>query len=173
VDDIGIDIEDVSIRLGDTAIQVPDRLAGGVRELVADRRSGAASTTCGPRWLFPGSAEGRPIDEPVLSRRLKRLGIGCNQARRAAPAPPFVANHKSGLPGRDARAYWANPQARSRRTGPDRDDRSVAKAIAATRGGGRSKRSSARRAVCALSGDLIAAGEILVAPMSGIESRNA
>jgi LCP family protein required for cell wall assembly len=35
-------------------------------------------------WLFPGSSPSRPIGELSLSRRLKRIGVDCNNDRRAA-----------------------------------------------------------------------------------------
>ena len=35
-------------------------------------------------WLFPGNPPSRPISEQWLSRRLKLIGVDCNQDRRAA-----------------------------------------------------------------------------------------
>jgi hypothetical protein len=84
VNDIAIDHETVAIRLGDTAITLPQPLADHLRELIADRRGQAAAALPTTRWLFPGSSPGRPIGAQSLSRRLKRIGIDCHARRIAA-----------------------------------------------------------------------------------------
>ena len=84
VDDITIDTDTVAIRLGSTAIVVPEPLAGELRGLVADRSCSATAQLYEPRWLFSGRVAGRPIDEQVLSRRLKRIGVDCGATRRTA-----------------------------------------------------------------------------------------
>ena len=84
LDDVVIDRGTAKIRLGTTAIELPEPLAGHLRDLVASRRSGAAAAIPDPRWLFQGKAPGRPITEQNLSRRVKRLGVDCAAARRTA-----------------------------------------------------------------------------------------
>ncbi len=84
VEDITIDTDTVAIHLGSTAIVVPEPLAGELRSLVADRSCRAAAQLYEPLWLFSGRVAGRPIDEQVLSRRLKRIGVDCAATRRTA-----------------------------------------------------------------------------------------
>jgi hypothetical protein len=83
-DDVAIDVENVAIRFGDTAISMPRPVAGDLRDLVADITDGYPAVGRHPTWLFPGSPPSRPMGEQVLSRRMKRIGVGCNDARRAA-----------------------------------------------------------------------------------------
>jgi hypothetical protein len=85
VDDLTIEPGRVALRLGDTAFELPEPLAGHVRELVSMRRSlVAAALPDRERWLFPGASPGRPIGELALGRRLRRLGIDCAANRRTA-----------------------------------------------------------------------------------------
>ena len=83
-DDVAIDHETVAIRLGETAITLPQPLADHLRHLIADRRGRAAAALPTNRWLFPGGSPGRPIGSLPLSRRLKRLGVECQAQRLAA-----------------------------------------------------------------------------------------
>ena len=73
LDDITIDTDTVAIRLGSTAIVVPEPLASELRSLVADRRCSATAQLSEPRWLFSGRVP-RPTD------------------RRASPQPPAEAD---------------------------------------------------------------------------------
>ncbi len=84
VDDLTIDHNTSTIRLGASAITLPAPLSDHVRRLLAERRSRAAAELGDSRWLFPGGAPGRPIGAQVLSRRLKRIGVDCANARRTA-----------------------------------------------------------------------------------------
>ncbi|MDQ6774947.1 MAG: hypothetical protein M3071_01725 [Actinomycetota bacterium] len=59
-------------------------VARDVRKLLADVTGRSTATVRHPTWLFPGSPPTRPIGEQVLSRRMKRIGVDCNDARRAA-----------------------------------------------------------------------------------------
>ncbi len=63
---------------------MPEPLASEFRSLVADRRCRATAQLSEPLWLFSGHTPGRPVDEQVLSRRLKRIGVDCGATRRAA-----------------------------------------------------------------------------------------
>ena len=83
IDDVTITEDAVAIRLGTTPIELPQPLAGHLRDLVTDRRTGAAAAIDEPRWLFHGKAPGRPIHELALSRRLKLIGVDCAAARRS------------------------------------------------------------------------------------------
>jgi hypothetical protein len=83
-DDITIDGENVAIRLGDTAISMPEPVAHDVRTLLAGLAGRRSARVPHPSWLLPGGVPSRPIGEHVLSRRMKRIGVGCNHARRAA-----------------------------------------------------------------------------------------
>jgi integrase len=84
IHDVTIDQDGVAIRLGATAIALPEPLATHLRDLVANRRSRAAAAIHEPRWLFHGKAPGRPIGELALSRRLKQIGVDCAAQRRTA-----------------------------------------------------------------------------------------
>jgi hypothetical protein len=86
IDDVTITNTRVSIRLGRGEVTVPNPLARHVRDLIADRRGSHAANVPAGRWLFPGGAPGRPINEQVLSRRLRQLGVECWPARRDAMA---------------------------------------------------------------------------------------
>ncbi len=82
--DVAIDPENVAIRFGDTAINMPGPVANDLRQLLADITDGSSTIVRHPTWLFPGSPSSRPMGEQVLSRRMKRIGVECNDARRAA-----------------------------------------------------------------------------------------
>jgi hypothetical protein len=82
--DVAIEREAVAIRLGDAAVSMPVPVANDLRKLMADAAAQPPPKTRRPAWLFPGSAPGRPVGEHVLSRRMKRIGVDCNDARRAA-----------------------------------------------------------------------------------------
>jgi hypothetical protein len=79
--DVTIDGEDIAIQFGDTAVSMPGPVARDVRTLLAERPS---ERFAHPGWLFPGAVPSRPRGELVLSRRTKRIGVECNDARRAA-----------------------------------------------------------------------------------------
>jgi hypothetical protein len=83
-DDVTIDGENIAIRFGDTAIRMPEPVARDVRTLMTDLAERRSAPVQHPAWLFPGSVPSRPIGEHVLSRRMKRIGVDCNDARRAA-----------------------------------------------------------------------------------------
>jgi hypothetical protein len=83
-DDITLDDENVAIRFGDTAVSMPEPVASDVRRLLADLAARSAALVRHAPWLFPGNVPSRPIGEQVLSRRMKRIGIDCDDARRAA-----------------------------------------------------------------------------------------
>jgi len=85
IDDVAIDARRVTLRLGDTPLELPEPLAGHLRELVGMRRSlAAAALPPHERWLFAGASPGRPIGELALGRRLRRLGVACGPHRSAA-----------------------------------------------------------------------------------------
>lgn len=83
-DDVATDGQNVTVRLGDTAVSMPEPVANDVRALLADIAAQPSATVRHPPWLFPGGTSARPIGEQVLSRRMKRIGVDCNDARRAA-----------------------------------------------------------------------------------------
>jgi hypothetical protein len=84
VDAITVVNGSVAVRFGDTAIMLPEPLAGDLRVLIADRRGCVAAGVPESRWLFPGGSPGQPISDRVLSLRLKRIGVDCPEARRTA-----------------------------------------------------------------------------------------
>jgi hypothetical protein len=85
IDDVAIDAGRVALHLGHTPLELPEPLAGHLRELVETRRSlAAAALPAHERWLFAGASPGRPIGELALGRRLRRLGVACGPNRRAA-----------------------------------------------------------------------------------------
>ncbi|MFT3851353.1 MAG: hypothetical protein QM733_01210 [Ilumatobacteraceae bacterium] len=76
--------EHVTIRLGRSTIELPDPLAGHVRELI-DNPPGPTTARLDDDWLFPSRyAKGRPTGALALSRRLARIGITADQHRQAA-----------------------------------------------------------------------------------------
>lgn len=83
-DDVAVDEENVAIRFGDTAVSMPEPVAVSVRKLLADAAQRPAGMVRNSSWLFPGSAPSRPIGEQALSHRMSRIGVECNDARRAA-----------------------------------------------------------------------------------------
>lgn len=83
-DDVTLDGEEVAIRFGDTAVSMPEPVARDVRKLMADLANRSSAMARHPPWLLPSSAPSRPIGELALSRRMKRIGVDCNDARRAA-----------------------------------------------------------------------------------------
>jgi hypothetical protein len=85
VDDLKIEQRRVALRLGDTPFELPEPLAGHVRELVTWRRSlAAAALPAHERWLFLGASPARPVGELALGRRLRRRGIDTAANRRTA-----------------------------------------------------------------------------------------
>ena len=83
-DHVAIDGDNITIRLGDTAVGMPEPIARDVRELLAHTAERSPTAPRDARWLFPGAVASRPIGEQVLSRRMKQIGVECNPARRAA-----------------------------------------------------------------------------------------
>ncbi|MBA3807301.1 MAG: hypothetical protein H0X28_02730 [Solirubrobacterales bacterium] len=83
-DDITLEEQTVAIQLGDTALTVPKPIASDVRKLLSELAKPSSGIVRHPLWLFPGNAPSRPIGALALSRRMKRIGIDCNDARRAA-----------------------------------------------------------------------------------------
>ncbi|GAA2121376.1 hypothetical protein GCM10009759_71020 [Kitasatospora saccharophila] len=75
----------VHLSLGARPLEVPDPLAGLVRELVRTRRGyGALGHTDDHRWLFPGVRAGRPISAQRQAARLYELGIKTRAGRSTA-----------------------------------------------------------------------------------------
>jgi len=118
IDDVTINADAVTIRLGTTAIDLPEPLAGNLRDLVTTRRSGAAAAIDEPRWLFQGKAPGRPIGEFALSRRLKLIGVDCAAARRSTLLHPAAPRQRD--PRRDRRRNAWNPHPHCHQPGRDR-----------------------------------------------------
>jgi hypothetical protein len=85
VDQIDIDADEISIRLGDEPIVLPEPLAALARQVVTRRRGKAAIGDDGASpWLFPGGQPGRPISAYQLAERLRQLGLHPGQARSTA-----------------------------------------------------------------------------------------
>lgn len=74
----------VAVRFGDTAIMLPEPLAGDLRVLIADRRGCVAAGVPESRWLFPVRLTGPADQRTRPSLRLKRIGVDCPEARRTA-----------------------------------------------------------------------------------------
>lgn len=55
-----------------------------LRAWLDQRQARMPSLATSSPWLFPGNTPSRPIGEQSLSRSLKRIGVDCNQDRRAA-----------------------------------------------------------------------------------------
>jgi len=85
VDDVELCADSVTLRLGDSPLQLDAPLDDHLRTVLGARRSpAAAALEPAERWLFPGAAPGRPIGALALGRRLKRLGIEGPTNRRTA-----------------------------------------------------------------------------------------
>ena len=83
INDLDTHNDTVTIRLGTAAIEMPEPLATHLRNLINDRRPPTAATLDNP-CLFPSTNPGRPISANALSRRLKRIGVNCADAKRTA-----------------------------------------------------------------------------------------
>jgi hypothetical protein len=83
-EDVTVDGENVAIRFGDTAVSMPEPVARDVCKLLAEPAKLSPRVVRHHQWLFPAAAPSRLIGELVLSRRMKRIGVDCNDARRAA-----------------------------------------------------------------------------------------
>lgn len=90
VDDIATDRNSVAIRFGDTAITLPEPLAGHLRELIAERRRSAAAVVPETRSLFPGGAPGRPIGDHIVTatKWTEIAGRPWGDYQRSAPNKP-------------------------------------------------------------------------------------
>jgi hypothetical protein len=84
IDRITITNTTTTITLARTPVTLPARVADTIRSWLSEREAGMPPLATPSPWLFPGNPPSRPIGELTLSRRLKHLGIDCNQHRRAA-----------------------------------------------------------------------------------------
>lgn len=84
-DQLSVEGELVRLRLGPTAIEVPEPLGGLLVRLAREGRRyvGVGSPATSP-WLFPGMSPGRPMGASHLGQRLRNLGIPTRPGRRAA-----------------------------------------------------------------------------------------
>ncbi|MGH3547959.1 MAG: hypothetical protein ACRDQU_07550 [Pseudonocardiaceae bacterium] len=77
--------DQVSIRLGDEPVVLPEPLAELIRQVVTSRRGKAVIGDQGSSpWLFPGGQPGRPISAFGLAERLRQLGINSARSRSTA-----------------------------------------------------------------------------------------
>jgi hypothetical protein len=75
----------MSLSPGTDPVEVPEPLAGLIRELTARRRGHTAiGLTDDSPWLFPGGLPGMPISPQRLGARLTSLGIPARAGRTAA-----------------------------------------------------------------------------------------
>jgi hypothetical protein len=85
VEQIQTDDNDVHLRLGRVAIQLPEPVDSLARNVVSNRRGHATIGALTPSpWPFPGGQPGRPISSAQLTKRLNNLGIRPSQARSTA-----------------------------------------------------------------------------------------
>jgi hypothetical protein len=79
-DDITVDENGaMTLRLGDPPAPVPEPFASLIRQLLAQRPTGATS-----RWLFPGRRPGQPLSYVSLSQGMRDIGMPLRHARVAA-----------------------------------------------------------------------------------------
>jgi hypothetical protein len=79
------DSEDITIRLGQHDVPVPEPLGKLLLALAADGKSHTGTGSPADRqWLFPGLLPGRPITPARLAQRLGTTGIPVMAGRRAA-----------------------------------------------------------------------------------------
>ena len=75
----------LSLSLGSHPVDIPEPLAGLIRELTARRRGHTAiGRADDSTWLFPGGQPGRPISPQRLAARLTLLGIPARAGRTKA-----------------------------------------------------------------------------------------
>jgi hypothetical protein len=84
VDDILHEDDEVSIRLGDPPIPVPEPFAGLLLDYVGHRLNLTTATNIDARWLFPGRRAGQPMTPDTIERRLRQHGIPALGGRTAA-----------------------------------------------------------------------------------------
>ena len=79
IDDIAVDDDGMTLKLGDPPAPVPEPFAALVR---APAR--ATTRRQRSRWLFPGRRPGQPLSYVTLSQGLRDLGVPLRLARVAA-----------------------------------------------------------------------------------------
>jgi integrase len=84
LEDVTLNDGGTAIRFGETPITLPGPIADAVRRWLDQCDAAMPPMATPSRWLFPGNPPSLPIGELSLSRRLKRFGVDCNDARRAA-----------------------------------------------------------------------------------------
>jgi hypothetical protein len=87
VDDVPQQDGEVSIRLGDPPIPVPEPFAGLLLEHVGHRLNLTTATNTDARWLFPARRGGQPMTPDTIARRLRQHGIP-----HLAAEPPHCAS---------------------------------------------------------------------------------
>jgi hypothetical protein len=84
MDQITVSETETAIRFAETPVTLPELATIAVRAWLDQRRAQMPPIANPSPWLFPGNPPSRPISEQWLSRRLKLIGVDCNQDRRAA-----------------------------------------------------------------------------------------
>jgi hypothetical protein len=84
IDQITVSETETAIRFAETPVTLPELAAIAVRAWLDQRQAQMPPIAIPSPWLFPGNPPSRPISEQWLSRRLKLIGVDCNQDRRAA-----------------------------------------------------------------------------------------
>lgn len=84
IDQITVSETETAIRFAETPVTLPELAATAVRAWLDQRQAQMPPIAIPSPWLFPGNPPSRPISEQWLSRRLKLIGVDCNQDRRAA-----------------------------------------------------------------------------------------
>lgn len=84
LDDVDLDEQVVSLRLGQQNLELPEPLASVLREVPSHRRRRGIAEQLPTRWLFPGSRAGQHVTAATLARRLRAIGIEPRPARLAA-----------------------------------------------------------------------------------------
>lgn len=83
--DINDQTAPLTICFGKDDIEIPEPLAGFMRQLPWRRQIGPSGTVAqASRWLFPGRQAGLPIHPATLARRLRALGLDTRATRHAA-----------------------------------------------------------------------------------------
>jgi hypothetical protein len=84
IDQIAITDTATTITFAHTPVTMPAPVADAVRAWLDQRQASMPPLATPSPWMFPGSPPSRPMGEQSLSRRLKTIGIDCNQDRRGA-----------------------------------------------------------------------------------------
>jgi hypothetical protein len=84
IDDVLHEDGEVTIRLGEPPVPVPEPFASLLLRYTGQRLNLTTATNAGARWLFPGRRGGQPMTPDSIERRLHLAGISARNGRTGA-----------------------------------------------------------------------------------------